>query len=300
MRKRDFTFRQLSSFVAAARSGSFALAADQLGISQPAVSDHISTLERHLGHALFERRRGTTPRLTHEGIHMLEHAETLLQTSHAIHGGSGRQPHSGKVHVRISIGQRHTALFLKPMLPRLYAEHPNIEIEIKPVIPMRDVASAMARGDFDLLFYTVGHIPHELAHVRPIQDVPIQLVAAPSLASKVRGATTLADLPFIFPNNGMVSENWLERQLADAGVRPRRPIRYLEYADVVQAMAEQGVGAAILMTEQIADALAAGTLVDLGVTLPPMKRIIARAPSTPHAVELIEQDLVRALLGRTA
>ena len=295
-RKRDFTFRQLSSFVAAARTGSFALAADQLGISQPAISDHIAALERHLGHALFRRRRGTTPRLTPEGTDMLQRAESLLRTSQAMRAHEGHRGASGRVRIRVSLGPRLREVYLKPLLPRFYAEHPDIEIELVPVLPMREVPAALERGAVDLLLYTVAHMPEGLADIRLARDVPIVTVGAPDLAARVKaGQQAIEDVPFVLPNNGIAAEQWAERQLAAAGVVPRAPIRYVEFSDVAQAMAESGAGASVLPCEQVAPAMKAGRLVSFGPPLAPMKRIILRAPTAPRGTEALERSLAQAL-----
>jgi LysR family transcriptional regulator, low CO2-responsive transcriptional regulator len=295
-RKRDFTFRQLSSFVTAARAGSFALAADQLGISQPAVSDHISTLERHLGHALFERRRGTTPKLTGAGVDMLHRAESLLITSEAMRRPKGRIGSDGRVRIRVSIGPRLREVYLKPLLSRLYADHPNIEIELMPVLPMREIQSALQKGAVDLMVYHVGRPLDGIPNVQLIRDVPIVLVGSPTVAESIRnGERTIEDIPIILPHNASVSEQWLERQLAVVGIHPRAPIRYVEFSDVIQSMVEGGSGASILMTEQVKEALNAGRLVALGPELPPMKRIIVRAQTAPREAELLEKKLVAAL-----
>jgi molybdate transport repressor ModE-like protein len=294
MRKRDFTFRQLSSFVAAARSGSFAMAADQLGISQPAVSDHINALEQHIGHALFERRRGTTSKLTKDGVDMLHRAESLLRTSEAMLRPDGRT--DGRVRIRVSLGPRLREVYLKPLLPSLYAEHPAIEIELAPVLSLRDIPTGLEKGEVDLLLYTVGQMPEDVPNVRLIRDVPIMIVASPQLAARVLGGElAIEDVPFILPHNVVIADRWLERQLNEAGVLPRAPIRYIEFSDVIQTMVESGFGASILMREQVKDALDDGQLVAIGPNLTPMKRIIARAPSAPRGTEVLEQSLVRAL-----
>lgn len=296
MGKRDFTFRQLSSFVAAARSGSFAMAADQLGISQPAVSDHINALEQHIGHALFERRRGTTPKLTKDGVDMLHRAESLLRTSEAMLRPNRHSGTDDRVRIRVSVGPRLREFYLKPLLPKLYAEHPAIEIELASVMPMRDIPAALEKGNVDLLLYTVGRVPEDIPHVKLICDVPIMIVASPQIAARVRsGELPIEDVPFILPNNGLISEQWLERELSEVGILPRAPIRYIEFADVIQAMVEGGTGASILMLEQVKEALHGGRLVAFGPSLTPMKRIIARAPSAPRGTEVLEQSLVRAL-----
>ena len=300
MRRRDFTFRQLSSFVAAARSGSFAMAADQLGISQPAVSDHISALEQHVGHALFERRRGTTPKLTKGGIDMLQRAESLLRTSEAMLMPGGRSSTGGCVRLRVSVGPRLREVYLKPLLPQLYAEHPSIEIELIPVLPMRDVPAALAKGEIDLLLYTVGRMPKAMPKVQMIRDVPIAIVASPELAARVRsGELPMEDVSFTLPHNGAISEQWLERLLSQAGVLPRNPIRHLEFSDVIQTMVENGFGASVLMIEQVKEALNGGRLVAFGPRLAPLKQILARAPSAPRETEVLEQSLMRALRAAT-
>jgi molybdate transport repressor ModE-like protein len=294
MRRRDFTFRQLSSFVAAARSGSFAMAAEQLGISQPAVSDHINALEQHIGHALFERRRGTTPKLTKDGIDMLQRAESLLRTSETMLRPDRRSDE--RVRIRVSVGPRLREVYLKPLLPQLYAEHPRIEVELATIMPMRDIPAALEKGDIDLILYTVDHVPDNIPNVRLIRDVPIVIVASPELAASVRsGALAMEDVSFILPNNVAISERWLEHQLNEAGIVPHAPVRYVDFSDVIQTMVESGFGASILMLEQVKDALNRGELVTLGPNLAPMKRIIARAPSAPRGTEVLEQSLVRVL-----
>jgi DNA-binding transcriptional LysR family regulator len=296
MGRRDFTFRQLTSFVAAARSGSFAMAADQLGISQPAISDHIAALERHLGHALFERRRGTTPMITKKGIDMLHRAESLLRTSEAMRRPDGRAGSGDRVRIRVSMGPRLREVYLKPLLSRLYADHPHIEIELVPVLPLHDLPAALDKGEIDLLLYTVGRLPEAVPNVRLIADVPIAIVAAPELADRVAsGAQAIEDVSFILPSSGTTSEQWLERQLNTAGIVPRTPIRYVEFADVVQSMVESGFGASILMLEQMRGAIDAGHLATLRPDLPPMKRFIVRARTAPPVTEILEQKLITAL-----
>jgi 5-methylthioadenosine/S-adenosylhomocysteine deaminase len=68
---------RLRVFERVAELGSFTAAAKALGISQPAVSQHISELEKSVGGALLERGRGRVD-LTARGRLFLQHAETIL------------------------------------------------------------------------------------------------------------------------------------------------------------------------------------------------------------------------------
>jgi len=296
----NFTLRQLDTFVRAARNGSFALAADQLGISQPAVSDHITTLERHIGHKLFERRRGTTPTLTREGIEMLARAETLLSTSQAMRR-EATEPQQDKISIRLSIGNRSRDTYLKPLLAHLYTALPTVELEVVPAVPLAQVASALEKREIDLLLYTIGRPPLRLPHVHVLGSVPILMVAAPAMAARIEaGALLLDDLDFILPDLGALADQWLERQIAQAGIRPRRPVRTIAFADVIQTMVEDGLGVTILMEEQVAEAIAAGRLVRFGPELEPMRRIMARSPRAPRITETLERLLIREIERRMA
>ena len=68
---------RLRVFAQVAQLGSFTAAAKALGVSQPAVSQHIAELEKYAGGQLFERGRGSV-RLTARGRTFLTHAEGIL------------------------------------------------------------------------------------------------------------------------------------------------------------------------------------------------------------------------------
>ena len=72
--------RLLETFREVATRGSFSAAAEALSFTQPAVSQHIARLEKHVGTRLFERdARGVRP--TRAGQAMLRHAEALLEAA---------------------------------------------------------------------------------------------------------------------------------------------------------------------------------------------------------------------------
>lgn len=68
---------RLRIFEAVANLGSFTLAARELGITQPAVSQNIAELERQLDHPLFIRERGHVS-LTDKGILFKSYADQIL------------------------------------------------------------------------------------------------------------------------------------------------------------------------------------------------------------------------------
>src|SRR6185437_13607570 len=92
---------QLRAFAGFVRRGSFTGAAEELRISQPAVSKHIADMERDLGVKLIERR---TRALTAAGEYLASHvlrAEAIL--AQAAHGVAAlREPGPGTLSIRAS------------------------------------------------------------------------------------------------------------------------------------------------------------------------------------------------------
>ncbi|WP_419615278.1 LysR family transcriptional regulator, partial [Thiolapillus sp.] len=84
-------FGSLRTFVAVADSGSFSAAAQQLYLTQPAVSKRLAALEAELNIRLFDRI-GRNVRLTHAGEELLPKArEILLQAQDMKHLASNLQ-----------------------------------------------------------------------------------------------------------------------------------------------------------------------------------------------------------------
>src|ERR1700741_5138185 len=117
----------LKGFESAARHLSFTRAAEELYLTQSALSRQIQTLEEQLGMPLFERRH-RSPLLTEAGqvLHMTAKAilDDLEQAVARIRREQAAQP------VTLSTAIPFAALWLLPRLPRFRARHPDIEIFI--------------------------------------------------------------------------------------------------------------------------------------------------------------------------
>ncbi|KPL66888.1 hypothetical protein SZ64_01490 [Erythrobacter sp. SG61-1L] len=296
--KRDFTLQQLRTFVCAAKAGSFSRAADQLGISQPAVSDQISMLEDRLGCQLFIRRRGTTPLLTHDGTKLLESAEMMLSASKEMRGD---EPGARRQRVRLCIGPRLRDVYLKPALPRLYREHPEIELVLMPLIRPDEVQSGFDRGKIDIVVYSVGQVIGSWPNVRHIAEVPTALVGAPGTRAKLdSGELSYDDLNYIIHSSDAQPEHWVELQFRRKGIKPVRPFLYVEFPDIIQQMVEDGQGVAVLMHEQVAGSIASGRLEVLDGDFPPLQRLVARSPTATPAARIVEEFVLAALNEKRA
>ena len=98
------TFRKLEVFVTVAQDGNFRRAAERLNISQPSVSAQVKSVERYLGYALFDRRRGATSLLSVEGQVFLERAKELVRAQSALAASRPKIARPPRYHLRITVG----------------------------------------------------------------------------------------------------------------------------------------------------------------------------------------------------
>lgn len=291
----DITFVQLRTFVCAAQAGSFIRAADMLGISQPAVSEQIRILEKHLGCLLFERRRGSTPILTPIGEEILADAEIALIASASL--TKNVRSHSQKIRLRISTGPYLREKYLRPLIPRIYREYPDVELDIHSIDTSDEAVRMFESGALDLATFamTLDEVPP--AHTRQICELPFMLVAAPGTRAQIAsGEKSLNDFQYIFPFRREAGGALLaKRCMLDLGLMPSSSPIYVQYVDVVVQMVEDGQGIGHLLAYSIADRIEAGTLEALDVELAPMRRLIARSPLAPPVASAIEDMLCAEL-----
>ncbi len=118
----------LRAFDAAARQGSFRIAAEKLSVTPTAISHHIRGLEEQLGVKLFERA-GREVALTEDGRRLAaataQAFEILDDAVRSVRRGSRKV-------VRLAAGPIFTARWLMPRIGDFWDDHPEIELEVVP------------------------------------------------------------------------------------------------------------------------------------------------------------------------
>lgn len=136
-RRRLPPLNALRAFEAAARHLSFTRAAEELLITQSAVSHHVRALEDGLGARLFLRRpRGIE--LTPEGARYfaaLKDAFDRMGEATREFGGERRAP------VRVALLSSFATNWLVPRLPRLAAARPEVDVRLEPGVGVVDLAA---------------------------------------------------------------------------------------------------------------------------------------------------------------
>jgi LysR family glycine cleavage system transcriptional activator len=173
MRRNLPPLNPLRVFETAARHVHFTRAAEELGITQAAVSRQVSALERWLDVKLFERRHAEL-QLTAAGSHYLE----SLRQAFDLIGDSTVRILSGSVQSRIVLRSYATfaLLWLMPRLPRFREQRPDIQVDL-----LISVASVEVQREQADLIVTYGNAePQGVVAQRLFADV-IAPVCSPHL-----------------------------------------------------------------------------------------------------------------------
>ena len=118
---------RLRHIVAVARNQSFSRAAEEEGITQPALSRSIASFERRHGVVLFDRGRGGA-HPTAAGLAVIERASALLAAAGDLERSLRRYPGGEVARVAFGIGPLLSALMLPRLAASLLATYPGIQI----------------------------------------------------------------------------------------------------------------------------------------------------------------------------
>ncbi|MGL4490670.1 MAG: LysR family transcriptional regulator, partial [Rhizobiaceae bacterium] len=159
-------------FVRVAETENFSLAAKQLGMGQPAVSKHVSTLEEQLGARLLHRTTRSIT-LTDEGREFLTHARrAVAATDFAI---ERVQKVKGKASglLRLSCQTGLARLQVVPRLTEILENFPDLDIDLT----LQDSWPNLVEHGIDLRLH-VGEIEDETVITQLIGHSPIGLYAS--------------------------------------------------------------------------------------------------------------------------
>ena len=119
---------QLEYAAAVARLGSFRRAAEELHLSQPALSATVRNLERELGIELFERGRGGA-RVSDTGGELLPHLVAVLDAADTLRKAASDQ-HQALRMVRLGTVNAATVPLLTSTIAAVRSVHPTTQIEV--------------------------------------------------------------------------------------------------------------------------------------------------------------------------
>lgn len=246
----------LRGFEASVRTGSFTAAAQELGVTQGAVSRQVQQLEEQLGLRLFSRSRAGL-RLTPDGAAWLADLRPILRRLELATERARARSAGGGV-LTLSVPASFGAFWLLPRLARFQATDPRITVNLvtrigavdpddRPIDAAIVYAEEAQRGFDDLV----------------IAPLTLMAVAAPATLPDRAEETLLERLPLL----GQTSLPGAWRQYFDAaGLDPNRMVSGPAYDLMTMGAmsAEAGLGAALLPDFVCGPAIAAGRLRRIG------------------------------------
>jgi DNA-binding transcriptional LysR family regulator len=208
---------QLEYVAAVARLGSFRRAAEEIHVSQPALSESVRSLERELGVDILERgRQGAKVSAT--GRDLLPHVLTILDSVDRLRGAADDQHRSRRV-VRVGTVNAATVPLVAPVIRQFRETHRATQVEVFGAAHA-DVQRSLLEGssDLGLVNYLQGDdLPPELESTPLVSGRPIVCMhpGSPLAAAATVDVSDLRAAPLIAMRPGYVMYRFLHRLLGD-------------------------------------------------------------------------------------
>jgi len=239
--------RHLRTIVAVAQHRSLTKAAEELFLTQSAVSQQIRRLEEELGVSVFSRTsRRVEP--TAEGLVILGYAQRVLAEVDGMHGEL--EELSGLLRGELRIGGVYpTANYdLFGVLADFRAAHPDVAIRMVEAT-QDDVLAALRSDEMDCAFAAVDpdKIGDEFAATLLIEEEMVVAlpVGHPLCARRRVTLAELADQDLIAYRDNSALRRRLERSLTELGLEPRNAFICTEMA-AVRDLTSKGLGVAVM------------------------------------------------------
>ncbi|HZN25554.1 MAG TPA: LysR family transcriptional regulator [Burkholderiales bacterium] len=285
--------RRLQVFYTVAKQLSFTKAAEQLFMTQPAVTFQVKQLEEQFNTRLFERNHGRIA-LTPAGRLVMDYAERVLTLTEEMDMRVAEL--TGAVAGPLLLGASTTiAEYILPkILGEFKAEHPEVQTHLT-VANSETIVSRVADHALD-----VGLIesPSYLAtlHNEICCEDELVVICAPEHAlakRKTVRAAELASLPWVRREAGSGTREFTDNYLRECGVVPEdlHVMMELGSPEAMKGVVESGIAIAVLSRATITKELVLGSL----VAIPLAPRLI-RSLSLVHPKERFRSRLLTAFV----
>ncbi len=289
------SFRQLATFHAVARLGSVSLAADEMHLTQPAVSIQIGTLEQSAGTPLLQRT-GRGIRLTEAGELLAAYAGRILDLWRE--AGEEMATLQGVFSGTLRVGAITTAEYLlPPMLVNFAKEHPKVKVKLQ--VGNRDEIVRMLAGQ-EIDVAIMGRPPAELkTDSSAFAKHPMAFLAAPGhplMSAAKPSLALLSETRMLVRERGSGTRTTVERFFKDNGL-PLRIGSELSSNEAIKQMCAAGFGIAFLSMHTCVLEMNAGLLGLLPVPGNPIVRdwyVMHLASCQLPQVALAFEDYLRA------
>ena len=281
---------QLEYVAAVARLGSFRRAAEELHLSQPALSETVRNLERELGVDIFERGRSGAS-LSADGRELLAHISGVIEAVDGLRQAADVNHRTSRM-VRVATVNAGTVPILTPAIAAFRAAHSDTQVEVVGA-QEEQIHRGLREGSLDLGLVTAlegEDTPPDLESTRLLVGRAV-VCLHPDDPLAEQDAITVEDLlasPLVVMRAGYLMHRYLHRLL---GERQPRVSYSTDGAEMGKLMVAEGLGVTLLPQFSVdGDPLQRGGL----ITSRPLD------PDDGPCVELVLRRLRTGARGRSA
>ena len=267
---RNVTLRQMRVFAAVARHLSFTRAAQELHLTQPAVSQQVSLLEQEVGMPLFEQL-GRKIRLAPAGMELLRYATQVTELLRE--AGETLAAMRGLKRGVLKLGAVSTAKYFAPTLLSAFTPaYPEVTIKFT-VANREEIVKLLGANELDLVI--MGRPPRELdTTAEPFARHPFVIIASPAHPLTRRRHIPLKSLTresFIIREQGSGTRASMEHVFRERGV-PFRATMEVSSNETIKQAVMAGMGLSFISSHTIGLEAEAGKLAVLDVAGLPIVR----------------------------
>ena len=267
---RNVTLRQMRVFAAVARHLSFTRAAQELHLTQPAVSQQVRLLEEEVGMPLFEHI-GRKIRLAPAGLELLRYATQVTELLRE--AGETLAAMRGLKRGVLKLGAVSTAKYFAPTLLSAFAPaYPEVTIKFT-VANREEIVKLLGANELDLVI--MGRPPRELdTTAEPFARHPLVIIASPDHPLARRRHIPLKSLTretFIIREQGSGTRASMEHVFRERGV-PFRATMEVSSNETIKQAVMAGMGLSFISSHTIGLEAGAGKLAILDVAGLPVVR----------------------------
>lgn len=232
--------RQLKTLVAIADFGTFAAAADAIGLTQSAVSLQIKGLEDEIGAEIFDRRH-RPPLLNDKGRALVEQARKVLELCDDIARRGDDVPLEGV----LAFGSVPTtvASILPPALAMMRERHPKLHIKVTSGLSA-ELAAATRAGELDAAIVSEPSLLADGLVSTRITREPLLVIAPPDVAGETDKELLEAGSFIQFSRHAWAGK-LIDRYLQDRGIQVRRGME-IDSLDAITRMVSFGLGVSVV------------------------------------------------------
>jgi len=264
------TLRQLKVFEAVARHLNYTRAAEELHLTQPAVSMQVKQLEESLGVALFEQL-GKRIHLTEAGTEVLGYARSVTQQLDELEGVLNRMKGLGGGRLRISVATTAN-YFIPTLLGTFSRRYPDVTVSLD-VTNRETLLRQLAENTVDLV--VMGQPPDEAdVEAEAFMDNPLVIVAPtdhPLAHKKKIPLTRLQEETFLVRESGSGTRIAMERFFNERKMKFKTGMEVGSNEAIKQSV-QAGLGLGLLSRATIEQELTLKRLVELDVSDFPIMR----------------------------